>query len=164
LRYHLLVAAVREVTRVKSRIAALLAATVIALDASAAESSPLDALRAGHADGIPWNVEVVDLTGKPLGTWHMRITANDASSCLGGQKGVRVEFARHDEVPSLRLGSYGVAMLKDGRIKIDLTGGMCDAYLMMEGAFAADGASSGDVYRFGMRGGQNLGTYRAVVK
>ena len=149
----------------KSRHAGVFVAAAIAAgNAVAAEPTPLDALRAAHPDGIPWTAEVVDTAGKPLGALHLRFTAQEGSSCLGGQHGVRVDFLRGDEKPPLSLGDYGVAMFKDGKVKIDLTGGMCDAYVIMEGAFAADGASSGDVYRFGMRGGQNIGSYRASVK
>jgi hypothetical protein len=51
-----------------------------------------------------------------------------------------------------------------GGTTADLTGSLCDAYLLMSEPVAADGSSSGDIYAFGMRGGHDLAKYRATVK
>jgi hypothetical protein len=57
-----------------------------------------------------------------------------------------------------------VAKFAGNKVRIDLTGGMCDAYHFIEGEMAADGSSTGDVYAFGMRFHRDLGTYRATVR
>jgi len=148
-------------------LAVVFLATLAAPPSFAAEPSPIDALLGKFPHGIPWRVEVLDMAGKSLGALEMRITSEHAKSCLGGfsESAVRVEFTRKDQLSSsLSVTSYGVADLIDGRIKIDLSGGTCDAYLLMNGPLAADGSSTGEVYTFGMRGGHDVGTYRAVIK
>ena len=146
-------------------IAGLLAGSAC-VPAIAAEGPDLEALRSRFAAGLSWQVEFVDLEHKPMGTLPMRITTERASSCLGGMSdGVRVEFEHgRDLSPNVHLGSYGVALLSHDKIKIDLTGGICDAYLLMQGVLAADGSSQGELYTFGMRGGHDIGTFRASIK
>lgn len=154
--------------RTRATHCALLAACLavwIGTPAVAAQPSPADALRQKFPAGIPWQVEFDDLAGQPLGTVQMRITAEHANSCLGGMDGgMRVEFTHTEKLaPQLRLSDYGVALFSGDRVKIDLTGGICDAYLLMEGALSADGASSGSLYTFGMRGGHDIGKFHAAV-
>lgn len=134
--------------------------------AMAAAPSPLDALRARFPHGIPWQVEILNPDGKSRGTFEMLITSEQASSCLGGMtNGVRVELARTEALsPPLPVASYGVAKFDGDKIKIDLTGGMCDAYLLMSGVVASNGSSTGDVYTLGLGGGRDVGTYHATVK
>jgi hypothetical protein len=147
-------------------IAAWLAA-LIACGTHAAEPSPIDTLRTKFPDGIPWRVEFVDSAGKSLGAIDMRITSARGDSCLGDMNpdGVRVEFVHKDKLsPTLSTTSYGVAKFTGNKVKIDLTGGLCDAYLLMNGELAANGSSTGDVYTFGMRGGHDVATYRATVE
>jgi hypothetical protein len=134
--------------------------------AAAGEPSPFDALRAKFPRGIPWKVDIISLDGKTNGSLELLITSDRASSCLGGMAdGVRVEFTRKDAIPpALSIASYGVATSTGDKIKIDLTGGICDAYLLMDGALASDGSATGNIYTFGMRGGHDVATYRATVK
>lgn len=134
--------------------------------AIAAGAPPFDALRAGFPHGIPWNVVIVNADGTSIGNLEMLITSDQARSCLGDMEGgVRVEFTRKDELPeTLHLASYGVAKIAGDKIKIDLTGGICDAYLLMSGTIASDGSSTGDIYTLGLRGGHDVATYRATVK
>lgn len=134
--------------------------------ALAADTSPLSALQARHKDGIPWKVEFSSLDGKPEGSLDLRITSKTAESCLGGMEGgLRVDFTRKDSLPrSMSVESYGVAKVSGDKIKIDLTGGMCDAYLILEGTLSADGSSAGTIHSFGMRGGRDVATYRATVQ
>lgn len=147
-------------------IAALLAA-LIASAIHAAQPSPIDSLRTKYPHGIPWHVEFADSTGKSLGAIDMRITSERGDSCLGdmGPDSVRVEFVRKDDLsPTLSTTSHGVAKFTGSNVKIDLTGGLCDAYLLMNGEMAANGSSTGGVSTFGMRGGHDVATYRATVK
>jgi hypothetical protein len=147
-------------------IAAWLAA-LIACGTHASEPSPIDALRTKFPDGIPWRVEFVDSAGKSLGAIDMRITSARGDSCLGGMNpdGVRVEFVRKDNLsPTLSITSYGVAKFTGNKVEIDLTGGLCDAYLLMNGEVAVNGSSTGDVSRFGMSGGHEVAKYRAMVE
>jgi len=145
---------------------ALSLAIMLTHSAFAAETSPFAALQGRHPGGVPWKVEISDLDGKPNGSMELLITNKTAESCLGGMDGgLRVEYTRKDALPpSLRVESYGVAVVAGDKIKIDLTGGMCDAYLILEGTLAADGTSSGNIHTFGMRGGKDVATYRATVK
>jgi hypothetical protein len=149
----------------KKSLIPVLAALMLA-QAGATEPSSVDVLRAKFPKGIPWSVEVSDTTGKSLGSLEMRITSAPASSCLGdiAADGVRVEFIGKESASlKLPVASYGVAKFTDNKVKIDLTGGMCDAYLIMDGTIKADGSSTGQIYKFGMRGGNDVGTYRATV-
>jgi len=152
------------------RIAARLAIAVSLVAAGAVHAdgrSPIDALRGKFPRGIPWHVEFADSAGNNLGAIDMRITAQAGDSCLGDMNpdAVRVEFVRKDNLsPTLRTTSHGVAKFSGNKARIDLTGGMCDAYLLMEGEIAADGSSKGDVVAFGMRFSNVVATYRAVVQ
>ncbi len=65
--------------------------------------------------------------------------------------------------PPLPIASHGIATFIGDKIKIDLTGGTCDAYLMMDGVVTPDGSSSGVIYTFGPGGEHNVGTYRAIT-
>ncbi len=146
-------------------IAVFLAVLVPCL-AIAAEPSPFDALRTKFPHGVPWKVEILDTNGKPSGTLEMLITSDPGSSCLSDMKdGVRVKFTRKSALPTtMSIASYGVAEITGDEIKIDLTGGICDAYLLMSGKVASDGSSTGDIYTLGMRGGHDVAKYRATVK
>ena len=150
----------------RNSIAVLALTILLAGLVAAGKSSPFDALRAKFPRGIPWKVEIIGPDGKTNGSLELLITSDRASSCLGGMAdGVRVEFTRKDALPPmLSIASYGVATVTGDKIKIDLTGGICDAYLLMGGALASDGSSTGDIYTFGMRGGHDVATYRATVK
>jgi len=131
------------------------------------EHSPIESLRAKFPQGVPWHVEFSDSAGKSLGAIDMRITSQRGDSCLGDMNpdGVRVEFERKENLsPTLGTTAYGVAKFTDNKVRIDLTGGMCDAYLLIEGEIAADGSSKGDVVAFGMRSGHDVATYRATVR
>lgn len=140
---------------------------LIGCGAHAAEPSPIEALRIKYPHGIPWHVEFVDPVGKSLGAIDMRITAERGDSCLGGMSpdGVRVDFVRKQKLsPALSVTSHGVAKFTGNKLRIDLTGGLCDAYLLMDGEVSANGASTGQVSAFGMRGGRDIATYRAAVE
>lgn len=149
-----------------AKIIFVLLAAFAAACAIAADSSPVESLRAKFPHGIPWKVEIVGIDGKSLGAIEMLITSDPASSCLGGMNGgVRVNFTRKDALsPTISVASYGVAQFTGDKIKIDLTGGICDAYLLMSGDVTSDGSSTGEIYTFGMRGGHDVATYRATVK
>lgn len=146
------------------RAFAILAVSMVNL-AIADDPDAVRALRAKFPDGIPWNVDVIGTDGKSRGTLVMRITSEHASSCLEDlSNGVRVDFPHKPEHPPLAVNAYGIAKFDGDKIKIDLTGGMCDAYLLMSGTVQADGSSTGEVYTFGMRGGHDIGTYRATIR
>lgn len=152
---------------IRTTLSTILLGMSVATRLVAAEPSLLDKLMGKHPHGIPWHVEILDADGKAQGSLDLVITTLHAHSCLGdiGGDGLRVEFTKIDALPStLHVQSYGVAKISGDAIKIDLTGGLCDAYLLMSGPLAADGSSSGDVYTFGMRGGHDVAKYRATVK
>ena len=134
--------------------------------ASSAEPAAIAALRARFPQGIPWMVKILDAAGQSLGSLEVRITSTQASSCLGDMNpGVQVDFVRKELAPAnLPIAFHGVARFRDDTVKIDLTGGTCDAYSIMEGKIEADGSSTGDVFRFGMWGSTGIGTYRATVQ
>ena len=144
----------------------VLAAAIVGC-ANAAEPRAFAHLRAKFPSGIPWTVKVYDPAGKELASLRMRITRKPADSCLGDMAGgLRVDFDPKDAKavsPELPIGSYGVAKLTGDGVKIDLTGGICDAYLMMAGKIDSDGSSNGTVYRLSIGGGNDVGTYRATV-
>ena len=146
---------------------ALFLAIALACPVQADEHAPIDALRSKFPQGIPWHVEFSDSSGKSLGTIDMQITSQRGDSCLGDMNpdGVRVEFVRTDNLsPTLRTTSYGVAKFTGNKVRIDLTGGMCDAYLLIEGDIESDGSSKGEVVAFGIRGGHDVAAYRASVR
>lgn len=131
----------------------------------ATDIQPLDALRAEYPRGIPWTVKVITLDGKDGGELQRRITSEHASSCTGEVgNGYRVEFVRSDRLMSpLPIASYGIAKFVDDKVKIDLTGGTCDGYLMMDGTMTLNGSSAGGIYTFGPGGAHDLGTYHASI-
>jgi len=133
---------------------------------AAADALPLDALRTKFPQGIPWNVAVISPDGKSRGELEILITAEHARSCTGEVgEGFRVDFIRPGVLsPPLPIASYGIARFIGNKVKIDLTGGTCDAYLVMDGVVSSDGASSGDVYTLGPGGEHNVGTYRAIIR
>ena len=151
----------------RKTLACLVLAIALIGCANAAEPPAFAKLRAKFPNGIPWTVSVYDPAGKELASLRMRITRTPANSCLGDMAGgLRVEFDPKKAKaisPNLPIGSYGVAKLTDDAIKIDLTGGICDAYLMMAGKIEPDGSSKGTVYRFSIGGGEDVGTYGATV-
>jgi len=133
---------------------------------AAADALPLDALRTKFPQGIPWNVAVISPDGKSRGELEILITAEHARSCTGEVgEGFRVDFIRPGVLsPPLPIASYGIARFIGNKVKIDLTGGTCDAYLVIDGVVSSDGASSGDVYTLGPGGEHNVGTYRAIIR
>jgi hypothetical protein len=133
---------------------------------AAADAVPIDALRAKFPQGIPWNVAVINPDGKSRGELEILITPEHARSCMGEVgEGFLVDFIRPGVLsPPLPLASYGIARFIGNKVKIDLTGGTCDAYLVMDGVVSSDGASSGDVYTLGPGGEHNVGTYRAIIR
>lgn len=132
----------------------------------AADAIPMDALRAKFPQGVPWKVEMINADGKSRGDLEMLITSDRARSCMGEVgEGFRVDFIRPDVLsPPLPIASYGIAKFIGNKVKIDLTGGTCDAYLVMDGVVTPDGSSSGDIYTFGPGGEHNVGTYRAIIR
>jgi hypothetical protein len=149
----------------KRRIAGWLAA-LIAGTAIAAERSPLEVLRAQFPQGIPWKVEISDTNGKSLGDLEVLIKTEHAHSCLGeiDDGGVRVEFIGKHGISDSLIESYGIAKISGNRIQIDLTGGTCDAYVIMDGMVAPDGSSIGDVFTLSLNGGHDIGKYRATLR
>ena len=158
--------AVRALMTWRRSIAVFCFAVLLATQVAAEDLSPLDVLWAKFPGGIPWKVDITGPDGKGNGSLELLITSDHASSCLGGMDdGFRVVFVRKDTLPpTMSVASYGVAKVTGDTIKIDLTGGVCDAYLLMGGTLAPDGSSTGDIYTFGMRGGHDVATYRAMVK
>ena len=154
------------VARMKKALASLVLATAL-VGSARAEPKAFAHLRTKYPSGIPWTAKVFDPAGKELASLHMRITKKPEHSCLGDMEGgVRVDFdpkAAKAIWPNLTIGTYGVAKLTDDSIKIDLTGGICDAYLLMSGKIDHDGSSKGEIYRFSIGGGDDVGTYRATV-
>ena len=148
------------------RLVIVLIAALASEFAVADDASPVQSLRAKFPDGIPWRVEILSTDGKSLGALEMLITSDQASSCLGEMSdGVRITFTRKENLsPTVSVASFGVAKFTGDKIKIDLTGGICDAYLLMSGEVAADGSSTGEIYTLGLRSGHDFGTYHATVR
>lgn len=132
----------------------------------AADTAAMDALRARFPRGIPWKVEVINPDGTSRGELETLITSAHASSCMGEiGEGFRVEITRLGVFsPPLHIASYGIARFTGDKVKIDLRGGTCDAYLVMSGVLTSDGMSSGDVYTLGPAGEHDVGTYRAIIR
>ena len=144
----------------------LIAFSLLWAAVAAADALPLDALRTKFPQGIPWNVAVISPDGKSRGELEILITAEHARSCTGEVgEGFRVDFTRPGVLsPPLPIASYGIARFIGNKVMIDLTGGTCDAYLVMDGVVTPDGSSSGDVYTLGPGGKHNMGTYRAIIR
>jgi hypothetical protein len=140
-------------------------AIVITAHSHAADRVQTDAMAARFPHGMPWKVELVDLHGKRLGTIDMRVTSVSAHSCMGDvADGLRVEFEQPNTLSrSLPITSYGIATFSGDQVVIDLSGGTCDAYLVMKGAVQSNGSSWGRVYTFGSSGERDVATYRASI-
>jgi hypothetical protein len=135
--------------------------------ASAADTGVVGSLRTRYAHGIPWTITLFDSHGASLGELDVVITSERADSCLGSlnEGGVKVEFTREGDLSkTLHLGQYGVAQFSGEDVTIDLTAGMCDAYLLLLGSVEVDGSSNGRLSTRDLSGGRDIGTYRAVPK
>lgn len=142
----------------------LFAVVLAALAAGPVPAAEAPDVPASSAE-ILWRVEFFNLNRASLGTVEMRITTERAKSCLGDAdvNTRRVEFLGRDGLSSaVKLAGYGVASFDGGDVKVDLSGGVCDADLVMEGALDGDGSSMGSLYTLSLGGGHDVGTYRAV--
>jgi len=134
---------------------------------AADDIATLEDLRRQHPYGVPWSIEFTDETGRSLGRLNVLITDRPADSCLGsfGKNAVRVAFLdMSGRIRRLLSSPYGVADVSSNNVQIDLTGNMCDAYLLMSGELLPDGSSSGEFYSLDLAGKKSLGTYHATVE
>jgi hypothetical protein len=117
-----------------------------------------------YPEGIPWQVDVIDSNGQNKGSFSLIITKRHENSCLGDiSDGVRVEIPQRDAMASiLSVTDYGVAKIIGSSIKIDLTGGICDGYVIMDGKLELDGSSTGEVYTLGETDRLDIGEYKAA--
>jgi hypothetical protein len=133
----------------------------------AADLAPLEALRKKHPCGVPWSIEFTDESGRSLGRLDVLITDRPARSCLGsvGPDAVRVAYLDFDgPIRRIVTSPYGVAKISGTKVEIDLTGDMCDAYVLMRGQMLADGSSTGEVYTLGISSGETLAAFHATVR
>ena len=144
----------------------LLAMVTVPCVVLAADLAPFEALRKEHPAGVPWSVEFNDKAGQSLGRLNVLITDRPAMSCLGsiGPDAVRVTYLESfGPIKTLVQSPYGVAKISGTKVQIDLTGNMCDAYVLMRGEVQADGSATGELYTLGMGSGETLGAFHATV-
>jgi hypothetical protein len=117
----------------------------------------------------PFDLEVTiaNPKGKPGGTMLLEVTAErSGGSCLGDFAKdaylVRVKNIK-GPIREVRLGARPVAEVHGGHLRIDMSGGICDAYFMLEGEITSADAF-GAVYTFGLNWAEDLGTFMAIVK
>lgn len=149
------------------RLAIGLLAVLAAACTEAPDEGAVDALLARYPAGVPWQIEFFDDGGKSLGKLDAVITYDFGKSCLSdfAEGSMRVNYLSRAQVSrDLMLGDYGVAKFTGDMVAIDLTGGICDAYLLVSGPVKMDGSSRGSLSAFGLSSSRHIGSYRAVVR
>ncbi|MEO8602291.1 MAG: hypothetical protein ABI629_06940 [bacterium] len=110
-------------------------------------------------------VTIYDLQGEAIGQLDMIVTNQPAQSCNAADQGKLrlVQIVSQRLQPPLHLGSAPGGWLDDGKLLVDLSAPMCDAYLLLTGRLTASGAS-GDVVRSSIGSGGRIGTFQATLK
>jgi hypothetical protein len=137
---------------------ALWALTIaIVLSGCAKSSAPVVAANS-------WKVSIFDVDHRAAGTIVLHVTTRTGTSCLGGfedSKLVVIDRAT-DLLPAITISRFPVAKIDGDNFSFDLSGGICDAYVLLHGKVLTDGSAAGKVSTLSLGGGETLGTFVAV--
>jgi hypothetical protein len=102
-----------------------------------------------------------DKLGHTAGSMIIEITNQHAESCLGGFEGAYLVKVREmrDLSPLFRPASAPVAVVRNGKLSVDLSAPMCDAYLLLDSDIRTS-ISTGNVTGMGFSGpAKKVGTF-----
>jgi hypothetical protein len=147
----------------KRHVAFVLAAVSAVTIGATPKASPPEL--SGRSLPVTWVVTLVDREMKDAGTLTLEITQQRGRSCLsdyGTSPYLVVVKSTRNLSDKIRIGEAPVALFRNGRVQIDLSAPMCDAYLQLAGKMTKAGAE-GHIDAFSIGGGKTLGTFVARV-
>jgi hypothetical protein len=141
-------------------------AALMALCSSHAQGPPSDSNQSPYPRPVDWKIQLFDTNHHNAGALYVHITTDRGGSCLGsfGRNAVLVRVDRKLELSrGFFVSSTPVAKFENDRVSIDLTGGDCDNYVLLEGTLSRDGGAFGTATSFGISFSKPLGTFVATV-
>jgi hypothetical protein len=128
-------------------------------------TEPKDINLEGHRFPEHWHVNFFDSKTNDLGSLDVHFTALEGRSCLGSKSGkfFLVVVDRRTHLSSTINVTDSPALSFDGSdFVIDLTGGICDAYVLMRGTIPTSGVATGEVSTLGWSPPQTIATFIAA--
>ena len=129
--------------------------------------SPLQVLQATPPGEVHWLVRLYDQSHSPIGTLRLRVTSERGRSCLGGlgDRGFLIKIDRKDGLPKdFRISNTPVAFFDGKKVVVDLTGGTCDDYRLLDGNLSNDGGVLGEIRATGLGFAQVVGRFSATLQ
>lgn len=128
-------------------------------------AAPKDVILGGHRFPVHWHIQFFDTEKNDLGSLDVHFTAREGRSCIGSKSGksflMVVDHRTH--LSSTIHVTDSPALSFDGSdFVIDLTGGICDAYVLMRGAIPASGMAAGEVSTLGWSPPRTIATFVAT--
>lgn len=119
----------------------------------------------GHRFPERWHIQFFDTKKNDLGSLDVHFTEAEGRSCLGSTgKTFLVVVDRRSRLSSAIKVTDSPALSFDGSdFVIDLTGGMCDAYVLMKGTIPSSGAAAGEVSTLGWSPPRTIATFVATA-
>jgi len=130
-----------------------------------ASAAPESLFLEGHPFPASWHIQFFDAKKADLGSLDVHFTAAAGHSCLGTKSGKSflVVVDRKTRLSPLINVTDSPALSFDGsNFVIDLTGGICDAYVLMTGAVPFYGEASGEVSTMGWGASRTIATFVAT--
>ncbi len=140
----------------------ILAAQLVYFSARAAAK---DIILEGHKFPERWHIQFFDTKKNDLGSLDVHFTAREGRSCLGSKSGKSflIVVDRRTHLSSTITVTESPALSFDGsNFVIDLTGGICDDYLLIKGIIPTAGLSAGEVSTLGWRPPRIIATFVAT--
>ena len=144
----------------------IVAVALVALCSSHADVPPNDPHPPPASRPVNWKIQLFDTDHRSAGTLYVRITIERGTSCLAsfGRDALLLRVDRKIELSkNFRISETPVAKIEKGRVSMDLTGGDCDNYVLLEGTMSNDGGAVGTAKSFGISFSKPLGTFVATV-
>jgi hypothetical protein len=130
-----------------------------------AYAAPEDIILEGHKFPERWHIQFFGTKKNDLGSVDLHFTAREGRSCLGSKSGKSflIVVDRRTHLSSTINVTESPALSFDGSdFVIDLTGGICDAYVLIKGAIPIAGVAAGEVSTLGWSPPRTIGTFVAT--
>ena len=128
-------------------------------------ATPDEIILEGHKFPERWHIQFFDTKKNDLGSLDVHFTAREGHSCLGSKSGKSflIVVERRTHLSSTINVTESPALSFDGPdFVIDLTGGICDAYVLIKGAVPTAGVSAGQVSTLGWSPPRTIATFVAT--
>jgi hypothetical protein len=139
---------------------------ILALQVAAgACSEPNKIVLEGHSFPQRWHIQFFDDQRKDLGSIDVHFTVKEGRSCLGSKSGKSflIVVDRRTRLSPMFKVTESPALSFDGaEFVIDLTGGICDDYVLMKGTIPTSGVAAGKVSTLGWNPPQTIATFKAT--